>query len=284
MFRENARLDPTQVGDRRRGGLGPIAGLGGAAGILVFLAAMLLGVDPASFLETSSTGQPIVGSLAENCQTGADANAHEDCRIVGFVNSIQQYWTDAFTSQGRSYRLSETTLFSQATTTACGTATSSVGPFYCPADQHVYIDLTFFDQLSTRSSAEAGPFAQAYVLAHEYGHHVQDQLGILDQAADQRTGPESNSVRTELQADCLAGIWASHAVETGYIQPLTDSDIAQGLDAAAAVGDDRIQKQAQGRVNPETWAHGSSAQRQKWFISGYRGGAISSCDTFSGPV
>ena len=139
--------------------------------------------------------------------------------------------------------------------TACGSATSQVGPFYCPADQLVYIDLGFFDELQSRFGAGEAPFAQAYVIAHEYGHHVQNQLGILESIGGDRQGPESRAVRAELQADCYAGVWAANAVETGLIEQLTQDDINAGLDAAAAIGDDRIQEQTQGQVNPESWTH-----------------------------
>jgi uncharacterized protein len=284
MFNDDARLDTSQVGDRR-GRMGPIAGIGGTAGILLLIVSMLLGVNPASLVDTNPAAQPPVeGNLARNCQTGADANAREDCRIVGFVNSIQSYWSQEFGRRGLQYEIARTQLFSQATQTACGGASSQVGPFYCPTDQQIYIDLTFFDELQARFGAEGGPFAQAYVLAHEYGHHVQNMLGILDRIGNDRDGPQSRAVRAELQADCFAGVWASNAVSTGYLRPLSDSDIRQSLDAAAAVGDDRIQSQTQGRVTPENWTHGSSEQRQRWFLNGYRGGNPDSCDTFSGNV
>jgi predicted metalloprotease len=287
-FNPGSQLDPGQVSDRRgMGGAGGIAlGGGGAIGIVLLLAYTLLGGNPSDLgpiLEPGAVTGPESSALATDCKTGQDANARDDCRILGFVNSIQKYWSDEFAASGEQYQPIDTVLFTGATNTGCGSATSASGPFYCPVDKLVYLDLDFFQELRTRFGANAGALAQGYVVAHEYGHHVQDLLGALQSGGDQ-TGAESRSVRTELQADCYAGIWTNHAASTGYLEQPTDAQIADALDAAAAVGDDRIQEATQGQVNPDSWTHGSSDQRQKWFSTGYQSGDPSRCDTFSGQI
>jgi predicted metalloprotease len=295
-FDENAQLDTSQIQDERGSGGGVLGSLpggrltagGGAAAIITVIVSLLLGFNPLSGGGASvAPSNRASGStdLASECRTGADANAKEDCRIVGVVNSVQQFWTDEFRGEGRQYQRAPTRFFSGSTSTGCGSATSSSGPFYCPADGIVYIDLGFYDELRSRFGASGGPFAEAYVIAHEYGHHVQDLDGTFNRVqGDSEQGANGGSVRLELQADCLAGVWAKGAIGTGFITKLTDADIADGLDAAAAVGDDRIQSEFQGRVNPESWTHGSSAQRQKWFTTGYQAGSPTACDTFSGGI
>src|SRR3954468_44599 len=290
-FRRGARLDPGQVEDyrgRRLGGGRGIAVGGGGLGVLVLAVIIyFLGGNPASVIDINNVGVGGPGdspAVLSQCQTGADANANEDCRILGYVNSVQAYWTSEFRQSGQQYVPVTTRFFSGSAQTGCGPATTDVGPFYCPEDEHVYIDLGFLDELRTRFGATGGPLAQAYVIAHEYGHHVQDLLGIFQQQS-QDQGPQGGSVRIELQADCYAGVWADNASgPQGMLEPPTDAQIADALNAAAAVGDDRIQKETSGRVNRETWTHGSSAQRQKWFMQGFKYGTPDQCDTFSGPV
>jgi uncharacterized protein len=299
-FNENARLDTSQVEDRRGGGgMRPAGAMmvgGGGLGLLILLVGLIFGVDTSALtnvVEEAQRGAPQSrpaqppaeagpgSTLAQECQVGADANERQDCRIVGIVNSIQDYWGDEFGRQGARYEQARTRLFTGLTNTGCGNASAAVGPFYCPNDQSVYLDLEFFDELRTRFGARGGPFAEAYVLAHEYGHHVQNLSGILERLDRRDTGPTSDAVRSELMADCFAGAWAANAVETGFIERLTEQDIADGLSAAAAVGDDRIQAKAQGRVTPESWTHGSAEQRQRWFMTGYQSGQPNACDTFS---
>lgn len=287
-FNNQSRLDPSQVQDRRGRGVGSTVALGGGGlGLVVLLVAMLLGVNPADLggavqpsSQTVPQGPVSADSLAQECKTGADANEREDCRLVGFVNSIQSFWTDEFARRQGQYRPAQLVLFTNSTEAACGYASAAVGPFYCPRDQQVYLDMSFFEELRTRFGAQGGAFAEAYVLAHEYGHHVQNLTGALDaQAGARDTGPSSGAVLTELQADCLAGVWAYHATETGYLTEVSDQEIAQSLDAAAAVGDDRIQQQTQGYVAPEAWTHGSSQQRQMAFKDGLQSGNLDTCST-----
>jgi predicted metalloprotease len=300
-FNDNASLDTSQVTDQR-GSFGGIPGGGftvggGGLGIIGLILYLVLnglsgggGNGQGNQVAPDDRGGVSSEQLSQVCRTGKDANARTDCRILGYVNSVQSYWTSAFKQSGRAYEPVDTVMFTGQTQTGCGSATAEVGPFYCPADKLVYLDLGFFDELRTKFGARGGSFAQGYVVAHEYGHHVQDLLGTMDRVGQNNAqGPTSASVRLELQADCYAGVWANHATNTTDQQgrPLltvSDQDISDGLDAAAAVGDDRIQKEFQGRVNPETWTHGSSEQRQKWFREGFRTGNPGACDTFSGGI
>jgi predicted metalloprotease len=274
-FRKGARLKPGQVRDLR--GAGGVAIGGGLGGILLVALFLLLGGDPAQVplgsLDGRTVGTGQANDLSDECQTGEDANQRQDCRVVGFVNSIQDYWSGALDG----YTLAPTTFFSGGVQTGCGNATSAVGPFYCPQDRGIYLDLGFFDQLESRFGAEGGPLAEAYVIAHEYGHHVQNLIGVLRPGGGQ--GAESDAVRIELMADCFAGVWAAHAVDTGYLLPISEEQVGQAVSAAEAVGDDRIQEQVTGQVNPETWTHGSSEQRREWFLTGMAGDA-NDCDTF----
>jgi hypothetical protein len=293
-FRDNAKLDTSQVDDVRGsssfglpgGGLAIGGGGLGIVGIVIYVLITVLsggsGVGGSlGNLDGTTVSQGTPGQvLGQECQTGADANKLEDCRIVGDINSVQKYWTSEFAASGKKYVPAITVFFTGQTSTGCGTADTSVGPFYCPVDKHVYIDLGFFDELRSQFGAKGGPFAEAYVLAHEYGHHIQDLMGTLTSNSSQQ-GATGRSVRTELQADCYAGVWAHNATTTGYLIDLTKADIADALNAAAAVGDDRIQSETQGQVDPETWTHGSSAERDHWFTVGQTTGKPGACDTFS---
>jgi uncharacterized protein len=290
-FRKDARLDPSQVEDYRgRGGGLPggipvtLGGGGGLIALLIVLAIIFLGGGGGLGDLGSLTGQTVgpnttPGDLSGECQTGADANEREDCRILAVINSVQTYWNRTL----RGYEPARTRFFDAPMQTGCGVGSPATGPFYCPSDRYIYIDLGFFDQLSSQLGARGGPLAEAYILAHEYGHHVQNLTGVL-RNADRDTGPQGGQVRVELQADCYAGLWVGNALDTGFIEELTRQDVADALDAAAAVGDDRIQERTQGRVIPESWTHGSSEQRQSWFVRGIEGTGPQSCDTFKGRV
>jgi len=287
-FRPNARLDPSQVEDVRGSGGGGIglphiaAGGGGlgVTGLIIYLLFALLSNGSGGALgglDGSTVAQQTPGqALGSACRTGRDANQKEECRIVGDINSVQKYWSTSMSS----YTTAKTVFFTGSTQSGCGEATTDVGPFYCPVDKKVYIDLGFFDELRTRFGASTGPLAQAYVIAHEYGHHVQDLLGLLDRIGNDRQGPQSAGVRSELQADCFAGVWAHHATQTGYLTGVTKADLNDALSAASAVGDDRIQAETQGQVTPETWTHGSSKERRHWFTTGFDTGDANRCDTW----
>ncbi|MFC0862447.1 neutral zinc metallopeptidase [Sphaerimonospora cavernae] len=300
-FDDRARLDASQVEDigssgssgsgGGSGGGGLLLG-GGAAGVVLLVVALLFGIISPADLLGDDPAPPAKGKQGSNsqgskkqvtdlteCKTGADAGKSQKCRIVGIVNSLQKYWEH----QIDGYELAKTTLFTGKVKTGCGAADSSDGPFYCPPDQRVYLDISFFEELRADFGAQGGPFTEAYVIGHEYGHHVQNLLGDIDKGTGK--GATSGSVRLELQADCYAGVWASNAVETGFFaKPFTDKDIRQALDAAAAIGDDHIQEMARGRVSPEKFTHGTAAQRVKWFKRGYGTGEPDRCDTFSGSI
>jgi predicted metalloprotease len=291
-FNEGMQIDTstTSTSGGGGGGGGRIAIGGGIGGLLIVVVALFLGVDPGTVLPQGGAGQydtqgvDAPGFDLSQCKTGKDANDIVECRVVATGNSVDGVWSQLM--QG--YTRPHVRLFRDQVQTACGPANTDVGPFYCPGDKTAYFDTSFFQVLVDQFGSSGGALAQEYVVAHEFGHHVQDLQGTLGRAQQGPGGAEGNSVRTELQADCYAGVWAHYAAITKqqgtdvtFLKPLTDKDIQDALSAASSVGDDRIQKSSTGRVNPESWTHGSSAARQYWFTEGYRTGDPNTCDTFS---
>jgi uncharacterized protein len=281
-YNEGAQLDPSQMGGGRGGSGGKIA-LGGGAGLIVLIIALLFGINPGDILGGAQQAGPDPSdnpSQFAQCTRGADINTDRDCRFVAYTNSIQEYWSDNL--QG--YQEIQVMTFTGSVNTACGHATSAVGPFYCPADSTVYLDLGFFDQLTDQLGAQGGDAAEAYVLAHEFGHHIQNLTGTMRRVqGGQGSGPSSPAVRLELQADCYAGVWFRHATEDpeSPISEVTQDDLRRAVDAAQAVGDDRIQEKMQGQVSPETWTHGSAAMRREWLARGFDTGDPNKCNTFA---
>ena len=277
-----------------RGGRGGLA-LGGGAGCLLLVVVLvyaLLGGNPLDLFVGDSTqqGPAAAGSSLESCLTGADANERDDCLVQATVESADSTWGRLAPEAGIDFVEAQGVIFEDQVQTGCGAATADVGPFYCPADMTLYVDVSFFDALATQYGADDGQLAKMYVIAHEYGHHIQNLSGVMASADRSRTGPQSDGVRLELQADCYAGVWAHHAANSvddegnAMLAPLTEQDIDSALSAASAVGDDHIQGEvAGGRVQPDTWTHGSSQQRRSWFTTGYEQGTIGSCDTFAAP-
>jgi predicted metalloprotease len=305
-FNPKARIDRCRVSDGGRGGGGlgggggatrlPMPGGmkagGGAAGLIItilfiVLASCLNGGSPAS--GSLDTGQMVASDSGryDNCNTGEDANNDEDCARVLVENSLRDYWEQALPEQANvQFRPATLETFSGSVNTGCGQATSQVGPFYCPPDERIYLDTTFFaDVLQQQLGGPSGAFVEPYVIGHEYGHHIQNVLGTMSRVKTQQ-GPRSDAVRLELQADCYAGMWTRAATSTEdesgqqIITELSDQDISDAIAAASSVGDDKIQEKTQGQVTKESWTHGSAASRVKWFQTGYQQGSLQACDTW----
>ncbi len=308
-FDENSSLDTSNIDDLRGGGGGGgalggrVAAGGGGLGIVGLIIYFVLsqlgggssgggggGFDLPGGLTGLQSGQAAdTSQVASSCQNSSQANTQLDCEVIADINSLDGYWTDEFARSGQSYAAPRTNFFNGSVNTGgCGGATSDTGPFYCPADQEVYIDLSFFQELETRFGAQGGNFSRAYVIAHEYGHHIQNLLGTSSRAQGGDTGPTSGSVRLELQADCFAGVWAKNASTVPgpsgrpLIQDITQEDVAAALDTASRIGDDYIQSQlGGGRVDQSQFTHGSSTQREKWYSTGFDSGEPARCDTFA---
>lgn len=291
-FNDDSRLRGGKV--KRRGRTTAIGG--GAVGvgaIVVFLIAQFTGFD-LSGIVGGGTGLTTIqqegesADAAPECRTGRDANLRVECRMEGAAESLDAYWTSEARSLGISYTSPEFFLFQDSTDTSCGQASAATGPFYCPPDRAIFLDTAFYDDLQSQYGSSGGPLAQMYVVAHEWGHHVQQLQGSFANTDRSGTGASSGSVRVELQADCYAGAWVGDAATTEdangetFFEPITRSQITDALSAASAVGDDSIQERATGRVDPDSFTHGSSEQRQRWFLRGYQQGATS-CDTLSIP-
>jgi predicted metalloprotease len=292
---DDQSVDTSGVSDQRGRGIGGPVAIGGGGlgivGLIVFLLINVLGggsgidttqlVPQDGSVQGQGTGE---GDLATRCNTAGAIDKYDDCFLVKVYNEINEVWTDEFARAGEKYEQPGLTFFTQAVNTGCGQASSQVGPFYCPPDQMIYIDIGFLQQLQQQFGAQ-GRYAQAYILAHEAGHHLQTLFGTERKvrAAQQSQPSKQNelSVAMELQADCYAGVWSKLADDAGNVS-IGDAEVQQAQDAAAAVGDDRIQQQTQGRVDKESWTHGSAAQRKQWFTTGRTTGDVNACDTFRG--
>ncbi|MCS6552413.1 neutral zinc metallopeptidase [Curtobacterium flaccumfaciens pv. flaccumfaciens] len=291
-FNDDSQLRGGKV--KRRGRTTAIGG--GAVGvgaIVVFLIAQFTGFDLSGIVgggngltTIQQEGESV--DAAPECRTGRDANLRVECRMEGAAESLDTYWTSEARSLGISYTAPEFFLFQDSTDTSCGQASAATGPFYCPPDRAVFLDTAFYDDLQSQYGSSGGPLAQMYVVAHEWGHHIQQLQGSFANTDRSGTGASSGSVRVELQADCYAGAWVGDAATTKdasgetFFEPITRTQITDALSAASAVGDDSIQERATGRVDPDSFTHGSSEQRQRWFLRGYQQGATS-CDTLSIP-
>jgi predicted metalloprotease len=281
-MRWDGRRESSNIEDRRGFSAGRVGGIGGAGALIVALIAIYFGQDPTEVLQSlQGTPSSSSSSSAPYQESSAEAQTHKFVAVI--LADTEDAWSALFTERQLQYEPPKLVLFSGSVDSACGMAQAAMGPFYCSADRKVYIDLSFYDDLKNKFGAP-GDFAEAYVIAHEVGHHVQALLGLSDkvQAAESRASKaQANalSVRVELQADCYAGVWAHNASESRQL--IESGDIEEGLNAASAIGDDRLQKQSQGYVTPESFTHGTSAQRVSWFKKGYQEGKIDSCDTFS---
>lgn len=280
-------LRPTENVDDRRGedyggrggGFGGprmVFGGGGLGLVAIVVLSLLFGVDPSALLNSGSGGGPMPMQQVQQTGPRNDDDAYRFARQI--VGSAEDVWSPLLRAQGVNFSPATFTTYDNATPTGCGTGQSSAGPFYCPGDNHIYLDLAFFNELAERFGSP-GQFARAYVIAHEYGHHIQNLLGTMDRHGGRSHGADSDSVRVELQADCYAGVWAYHANQQFNI--LQTGDVEEGLKAASAVGDDTLQKESQGYAVADSFTHGSSAQRMRWFQRGLRGGNMAACDTFA---
>lgn len=296
-YRDEARIDTSKVtrvgGSGRRGGGGrggPRMALGGVGGIVILALVLLFGdrvgisVDDLMGPDGSGQNQQDTQQGPQTdiqCEDGKDVKANPECRWNAYAAAIEKYWRPVLDG----YENAEMTIFSGQVATACGTGSSEMGPFYCPGDKKVYLDTQFTEKLLTQLGAQGGDSAEAYVVAHEYGHHISNLTGQMDasRAGGNQSGPSSNQVRLELQADCYAGVFFANTVKDpeSPIKTVTSDDLARVADAASAVGDDHIQKQSSGRVVPESWTHGSSEMRQRWVAKGFESGNPNVCDTFA---
>jgi len=294
-WKRNTGFD--QIEDRRGQGGGALGGggggfpipipggkAGGGLGSIIVVVVLFLLFNFVTGGDGGGGSIPGLGGLGGGAaaEPGGTLNPQGDTdeQLAYVVSSVQAFWAATFQRAGKDYPETKLVLFDQATSSPCGQASAATGPFYCPADQKVYLELGFFDELKSRFGAKGGDFAMAYVVAHEFGHHVQNALGISEQAQQQAQADPSQekaiSVKVELQADCLAGVWA-HSAKSD----LEPGDIDEALSAASAVGDDRIQESTTGRIEPEAWTHGSAEQRTQWFTTGYSSGDVNACDTFA---